>query len=458
MHVRTGLWCCGGVKRLGHRHPGGLFSPRNRWMLAVVDIILLNAVTTLAFLLRFWGLPSSYNWAAYMRLFPWDAGALVVIFYVYGLYGSRKHTSSDLNQRVVTAVIVNGFATLAITFLATTIGFPRSVFLISAFLQVPIFALWHRLYRSLTLRDAPPTKVLAVCRPSEIEAMVRYAGQYLPRIDVRQIAPDAPMPDIAAAGAVIVSRDTDPAIRRRYFIECLRLDIPCFWMPDAYDLLVSGAELTALGGTPFLELQPVRIQRGSMAVKRVADIVLAAVGLIVLFPVMAVIAILIKRDSPGPVLYWQERITVGGRIFSLVKFRTMAVDAEAATGPVLASEKDQRVTRLGLILRSGHLDELPQLWNILRGEMSIVGPRPERPVFVDGFRSDIPHYDLRHNAPPGLTGLAQLEGGYWASPEDKAAFDVHYTKTHSFLRDLWLIATTALRAERRTQDKRDRRA
>lgn len=430
---------------MGSKRPGGLFAPSGRWILALVDIVLLNAVTTLAFLLRFWGFPSPYNWAAYMRLFPWDAAALVLIFYVYGLYGSRKKTATGLNERVVTAVIVNGFATLAITFLATTIGFPRSVFLISAFLQVPVFLFWHRLYRSLVLRDGPPTKILVVCPRDETAAMIRFAGQYLPRIDVAQVEPDVAMASMAPFGAVLLAKETDPVVRRRYFVECLQRDIPCFWMPDSYDLLVSGAELTSLGGTPFMELQPVGIRRGSLAVKRVADIVLAALGLSLLSPLMAVIAILIKRDSPGPALYWQERITVGGRIFSLVKFRTMCIDAERSTGPVLAVEDDARITSLGRVLRSTHLDELPQLWNILRGEMSIVGPRPERPAFVEGFRRHIPHYDLRHNAPPGLTGVAQLEGGYWATAEEKAAFDLHYAKTHSFLRDMWLIATTVFR-------------
>lgn len=432
---------------MGEGRPAGLFGRTGRWVLPVVDIILLNGVTTLAFLVRFWGFPSSYNWSAYLRLFPWDAGALVAIFYVYGLYDARKHTATDLNQRVVTAVIVNGFATLAITFLATTIGFPRSVFLISAFLQVPVFVFWRRLYRSLTLRDAPATPVLLVCRPEDTGSMTREAGQYLPRIDVSAVTPEAPLPDLSQVGAVLLSHDVEPKVRHRYFVECLQQDIPCFWMPDAYDLLVAGAELTSLGGSPFMELQPVRIRRGSLAVKRLADIVLSALGLLVLSPLMALIAVVVRRTSPGPALYWQERVTVGGRIFRLVKFRTMYHDAEAMTGPVLAAADDGRVTPVGRVLRAAHLDELPQLWNILRGEMSIVGPRPERPAFVEGFRRRIPHYDLRHQAPPGLTGLAQLQGGYWASPEDKVAFDLHYAKNHSFLHDIWLIATTVFRPE-----------
>lgn len=421
------------------------FSTIARWILPLVDVVILNAVTTLAFLLRFWGFPVSYNWSAYMHLFPWDAAALVAIFYAYGLYAPPKQTPADLNQTVATAVIVHGFATLAVTFLATAIGFPRSVFLISAFLQVPAFLLWRRVFRSLWLREAPVTRVLAVCGEEELPVLVRQAGQVFPHIDVVRVDPTAPVPDLSLAGVVLVGRDVPPRVREQYFIGCLSRDLPCFWSPDTYDLLVAGAQLTALGGTPYLELAPVRIRRGSLVVKRLADIVLSAIGLVVLSPLMLLIAVVIRRTSPGPALYWQERVTVGGRIFRLVKFRTMYPDAEAETGPVLADVDDRRVTPVGRFLRATHLDELPQLWNILRGEMSIVGPRPERPVFVDQFRKTIPHYDLRHRAPPGLTGLAQISGGYYAKPEDKAAFDLHYAKNHSLLRDLWLIATTAVR-------------
>jgi exopolysaccharide biosynthesis polyprenyl glycosylphosphotransferase len=441
-----------GSEDVGQGGPPGWVG-KSRWVLPLVDVVLLNAVTTFAFLVRFWGFPSPYNWGAYLRLFPWDAAALVAIFYVYGLYDTRKQTASDLNQHVVTAVIVNGFATLAITFLATTIGFPRSVFLISAFLQVPVFVFWRRLYRSLTLRDAPATRVLLVCRPEDVGVMTREAGQFLPRIEVEHVRPDASLPDLSRAGAVLLSQDVPFSTRQRYFVECLRLDIPCLWVPDAYDLLVSGSELTSLGGSPFMELQPIRIRRGSLAVKRLADVVLSALGLVVLSPLMACIALVIKRTSPGPALYWQERVTVGGRIFRLVKFRTMYQEAEDETGPVLAATDDGRITPVGRVLRATHLDELPQLWNILRGEMSIVGPRPERPVFVDRFRRRMPHYDLRHQAPPGLTGLAQLQGGYWASPEDKVAFDLHYTKTQSLLHDMWLILKTLARPEPSGSDK-----
>lgn len=414
-----------------------------RWLLPLIDVVILNAVTTVAFLVRFLSFPPAYNWEAYLRLFPWDAGALVVIFYIYGLYGTYKKTSADLKQTVATAVIVNGFATLAITFLATTIGFPRSVFLISAFIQVPVFLVWRLFHRSLSLREGPDVNVLLVCPESDLSLMTQRAGQFLPRITITRVDPDGVLPDLDRVGAILIGREVSRDARSRYFLEALSRDIPCLWMPDNYDLLASGAQLTELGGAPYFQLPSVRIQRGSLVVKRLADIVLASLGLVLLSPFMAIIGMIIRLTSPGPALYSQDRVTVGGRVFPLYKFRTMVQDAESATGPVLATPDDARVTRFGQFLRTTHIDELPQLWNILRGDMSLVGPRPERPVFVDRFRNHIPHYDLRHQSPPGLTGWAQVAGGYHASAEEKAAFDLHYAKNHNFLKDLWLILRTA---------------
>ncbi len=420
------------------------FAGVTRVLLPVIDVVLLNAVTTLAFLLRFGHFPPAYNWDAYLQLFWWDALALVLIFSIYGLYRPYRQPAQDLSQAVGTAVLVNAFVTLAITFLATTIGFPRSVFLISAVLQVPVFLIWRRVHRSLTLREAPTIRVLAVSAPAEDSMMTRRAGQYLPRIAVEHRAFNTPPGDLAAYGLVLLSSDVPQDLKEKYFIACLTRDVPCLWTPNQYDLLAAGAELTALAGTPFLELPSVRLSRGSLVVKRLADIVLAGLGLIVLSPLMGVIALAVRATSPGPVLYWQERVTVGGRVFRLVKFRTMRGDAESGSGPVLAGLDDPRVTRLGRLLRASHLDELPQLYNIVRGEMSLVGPRPERPAFVNQFRTEIGYYDLRHELPAGLTGPAQVMGDYYTPPEHKAAFDLYYAKRHSLLHDLALMVRTAL--------------
>ena len=144
-------------------------------------------------------------------------------------------------------------------------------------------------------------------------------------------------------------------------------------------------------------------------VKRSVDVFCACVGLTVAAPVMALIAAAIKLDSKGPILFMQTRVGLKGRVFAMFKFRTMRDDAEAQTGPVWAQKNDPRVTRVGSFLRKTHLDDLPQLWNVVRGEMSLVGPRPERPYFVSEFRKIIPHYDRRVCVKPGITGFARLQ-------------------------------------------------
>jgi sugar transferase (PEP-CTERM system associated) len=180
--------------------------------------------------------------------------------------------------------------------------------------------------------------------------------------------------------------------------------------------------------------------------KRAGELVAALAVLAVAAPLMAVIALLVKLDSPGPVLYRQVRVGEKGRLFSLIKFRTMRADAEAATGPVWATANgDDRVTRLGSLLRIARLDELPQLFNVLRGEMSFVGPRPERPHFVEELRRVIPYYDERHSVKPGITGWAQIKFGYGSNIEDaeeKLQFDLFYIKHMSPIFDVGILLDT----------------
>jgi len=174
-------------------------------------------------------------------------------------------------------------------------------------------------------------------------------------------------------------------------------------------------------------------------VKRCLDVTLVLASLPVLLPVMLLILALVSW--PGPGLYFQQRVGESGRLFRIVKFRTMRSDAEREGGPQLAAPDDGRVTPIGRVLRRSRLDELPQLWNVLRGEMSLVGPRPERPEFVDEFRR-LPHYDLRHLIRPGLTGVAQLTGGYAATAEEKLRYDLLYLSQRSLRLDLTLLGLT----------------
>lgn len=180
-------------------------------------------------------------------------------------------------------------------------------------------------------------------------------------------------------------------------------------------------------------------------VKRVLDVAGAAVLLVLFSPFLFAAAIAIEATSPGPALYVQWRVGRRGRLFRMFKLRSMVVDAEKGTGPVWARTNDPRVTKLGAFLRATHLDELPQLWNVLKGEMSLVGPRPERPVFVNDLTRRIPAYAARHEVTPGITGLAQTRQGPDQSVNDvrrKLAYDLLYVRRRSFALDVKILCAT----------------
>jgi sugar transferase (PEP-CTERM system associated) len=186
------------------------------------------------------------------------------------------------------------------------------------------------------------------------------------------------------------------------------------------------------------------VGRGKNFLKRFADIVLSSLGLLLASPLMVLAALIIKLESPGPVFYRQERVGERGVPFEVIKFRSMCQDAEK-DGAVWAQKNDSRVTRFGGLIRKVRIDELPQLWNVLKGEMSFVGPRPERPVFVKELARKIPYYSLRHNIKPGVTGWAQVCYPYGASEEDalrKLEYDLYYLKNLSLSIDLWIIFQT----------------
>lgn len=180
-------------------------------------------------------------------------------------------------------------------------------------------------------------------------------------------------------------------------------------------------------------------------IKRTLDIVISAPSLILGAPLFAIIGIAIKLDSKGPVFFKQTRVGMRGKNFNMIKFRTMQQDAEAKTGPVWAAAQDSRVTKLGSFLRKTHLDELPQFFNVLCGEMSVVGPRPERPHFVRELRKVIPHYDRRLYAKPGITGLAQIKRQYDETIEDvkkKVRYDVLYIRKMCPVLDMMVLGMT----------------
>ncbi|MGV3466583.1 MAG: sugar transferase [Heyndrickxia sp.] len=176
-------------------------------------------------------------------------------------------------------------------------------------------------------------------------------------------------------------------------------------------------------------------------IKRLGDIIFALVGLIITSIVILFTMALIKLESPGPALFFQERVGLNGKKFKIIKLRSMAVDAEK-NGAQWAQKNDPRVTRVGAFIRKTRIDELPQLINVIKGDMSLIGPRPERPIFVEQFEREIPGFSQRLLVKPGLTGWAQVNGGYEISPEEKAKYDIEYISHMGLLIDIKIIFKT----------------
>ena len=215
-------------------------------------------------------------------------------------------------------------------------------------------------------------------------------------------------------------------------------------VPDMFGMLTQKVHIEMLGDVPLLGLDKWPLDYVfNRILKRAEDIIGGAVGLLLATPVIAMVAVLIKRESPGPVFYRQERCGEGGKSFTILKLRTMQVGAEEDTGPVWAQPDDPRRTRIGAWLRRHNLDELPQFWNVIKGEMSLVGPRPERPHFVEQFKDDISRYMWRHASKPGITGWAQVNGLRGnTSIRDRIQYDLYYLENWSFALDFKIIVKT----------------
>ncbi|WAA13977.1 sugar transferase [Fervidibacillus halotolerans] len=190
-----------------------------------------------------------------------------------------------------------------------------------------------------------------------------------------------------------------------------------------------------------IEDNRVKEKRIYLHIKRLFDIIFAIIGLILSSPILLIVAILIKFESPGPVFYKQERLGLRGRSFQVIKLRSMVVDAEK-NGAKWADKDDPRVTKIGKFIRKTRIDEIPQLWNVLIGEMSLIGPRPERPMFTAQFNKEIPGFINRLQVKPGVTGWAQVNGGYDITPKEKLELDLQYIRNMNILLDLKIILKT----------------
>ena len=247
--------------------------------------------------------------------------------------------------------------------------------------------------------------------------------------------------EIARHDAVILN-EIPSDLRNDILKFCYRYRIRAYVAPKLTDIMIRCGRQNTLFDTPLFMVKGTGLSPMQRIIKRTMDIVLCSVAMVVAAPVMLVIAAAIKLEDGGPVFYKQDRMTRHGREFKILKFRSMIVDAEKYAGAVLATGDDPRITKVGKIIRATRLDELPQILNILKGDMSIVGPRPERKVIAEEYYKDLPEFEYRLKVRGGLTGYAQIYGKYNTSPYDKLRLDMMYIENYSLMLDIKLIILT----------------
>jgi len=401
------------------------------------------------------------------------AVVLLLVFRSLGLF-VRPQIGSFLNKipRLVKAVGVGTILTAVLAFAVQKEADLSRLVIGIAFLTMAFFVLLERyiLFRiewNLARHSTATNRVIIlgtdsvashVQRTLKKEPMLRSKAVAFLRTD--ESAPDKSIPadqilgGARDLGSFITRNEVDQVIVTGsslgyegivdIMLLCERNLITFNMVPDLFRIMTSNMDVQSLDDIPLLGISrwPLDFFWNRVA-KRVEDVAGAAVGLVLASPVMGLVALLIKLDSPGPVLFRQERCGEHGKPFTLYKLRTMRMDAEAETGPVFTAENDPRRTRIGGWLRKWNIDELPQLWNVLQGSMSLVGPRPERPSFVEQFKEEIDRYMWRHVSKPGLTGWAQVSGLRGnTSIEERIKYDLYYLENWSLAFDFKILLKT----------------
>ena len=394
----------------------------------------------------------STAWVLCLMIYP-------LSFYLTRSYEVQPEASSAENlRRPLLGLLIAAAATSLFFFFAPDVRFGRGIFAIANTLYVFVLLTW-RLGVFIRLRRRS-LSILLMGNPGAVEMARQLIREYSPLSQTHVWQPEAESgstPDRLDPHGVPTAEDEfdllilaghslDPSTLRK--AAALRLQGVLVWnLPRLFSEFAERLparyidERWVATAEGFRSLNETSFQ----VIKRLVDISLAFMGLLLSSPLLALAAVLIKLQDGGAVFYSQERVGKGGKTFRVHKLRTMVGRAEDVTGPVWASRDDPRVTRVGRWLRKLRIDEIPQMWNVLKGEMSFVGPRPERPVFVEALQSKFAVYSLRHLVRPGITGWAQVRCPYAASEEDtllKLEYDLYYLQNASMLFDIRIILKT----------------
>ena len=413
------------------------------------------------------------DYPVYYRSFHLYALALVFLMRLYGLY---RHSTMTLSfsaevSRILKAVISTFMILTAATFFIRGFTFSRSFLMLSSGVLAIGLVFWRGfagwVVMSVDRRRGSLRNVLILGCDENAKRLAWFYKTH-PRFSTRVVGylDDVIAKGTLVAGVPVLGKTSEYPIflKREHEVHELVLGEPGVpqeqalkmihdcekelvsfrWVTDLYGLIASKMNVSYVAGVPLLSFveSPLNDWENRL-LKRLMDFALSFAALLFLSPFFLLIAVLVRWDSAGPVFYRQERVGEDGRRFWLIKFRTMRQDAEKEPGPVWARQNDDRRTGIGAFLRENNLDELPQLWNVLKGDMSLVGPRPERPHFVSQFKEDIPRYMARHSIRSGITGWAQVNGLRGnTSIEERTKFDLYYIENWSLLFDAKILLKT----------------
>jgi sugar transferase (PEP-CTERM system associated) len=439
--------------------------------LVIVDGLLIVAAVLVAAVIRF-GIEeaaSVFSWPVVWRALL-IALVIQLTLHYCDLYDSRAHNHRDLVVGLLQALGAASLALGPLYYWIPELVIGRGVILIASLMIITLLLVWRLFFVWLSTRLGPTERLLIVGTSS---AAVELARELYERrnglgvelvgfIDADESRVGMPVLNPGVIGTIadipriVGERDVDRVVvsladaRGKFSMNDLltmKLNdgVNFDHLASVYERYTGKIAIENLRPSWLIFSEGFRKSRTLEASRRALDILLAAIGLIAFLPVMLVAALAVRLSSKGPALYHQKRVGKQGRTFTVHKFRSMRQDAEAASGAVWSQAGDPRVTSVGRLLRRTRIDELPQLWNVLLGEMSFVGPRPERPEFVSNLSEQIPFYGQRHAVRPGLTGWAQVRHNYGSSIEDawqKLQYDLYYIKHLSVAFDLFIILET----------------
>lgn len=425
--------------------------------LFVGDVVVLYAAFFLTLLLRY-GLPLDQDVFS-LHLFPFSVAFIiwVLVFYISGLYDlPRLRNNLDFIKTLLLALSVNALLTIAIFYLIPFFGIaPKTNLFVFIILFTIIETWWRRTFNIRASFREGLNKVLLLGENSTGGEIVKTVKDN-PQIGYEIVAwwkKGLEDPEIKNLKTIIRTRGINlivipseakknPSLTKAFF-DLLASGVEIRDIPTFYEMVFRKVPIAEITEVWFLENQ-IGEKRFYDELKRGLEFILALLLILALLPLGILIVLLIKLTSRGPAIYQQVRAGLGGKGFVLYKFRTMRANAEK-DGAKWAEQNDERTILLGRFLRYAHLDELPQLINILRGELSFTGPRPERPEFVKLLEAEIPYYNIRYLIKPGLTGWAQINYRYGASTEDayeKLRYDIYYLKNRSLILDVAIILKT----------------